>query len=259
MTDPGVPNDDMLSFPGRSRTDIPQIGDEALDALLAHDRGPGETAAPLRPVADVLAALRAAPSQGELTGLDPVLAEFRGAGGGPVGFHRSRPRRPALRRTLLSVKVAGAVAAAVLGGSVAAAYAGVLPASLQQIAHNSIAAPAVSAKPGPHQTPSAKPGPHQTHRAGVPVGPDPAGPAAHGLCTAYSHAAAQGSATQRAVAFRNLAAAAGGSGQVAAYCASAPRPGASAHGKPAGHATGPPTSQPSHTPPGQHKGKAASR
>ena len=96
MTDPGVPHDDMLSFLWRSRMDIPQIGDEALDALLAQDRGPGETAAPLRPVADVLAALRAAPSHGELTGLDPVLAEFRGAGGMPDGFHRSRPRRPAL-------------------------------------------------------------------------------------------------------------------------------------------------------------------
>jgi hypothetical protein len=63
MTDPGVPHDDMLSFLWRSRIDIPQIGDEALDALLAQDPGPGETAA---------------------------------------------PRRPALLRTLLSVKVAGA-------------------------------------------------------------------------------------------------------------------------------------------------------
>jgi hypothetical protein len=259
MTDPGVPHDDMLSFLWRSRMDSPQIGDEALDALLAQDQGPEETTAPLRPVADVLAALQAAPSRGELTGLDPVLAEFRGAGGMPGGFHRSRPRRPALLRTLLTVKVAGAVAAAVLGGSVAAAYAGVLPAALQKIAHNSIAAPAASAKPSRHQTPSAKPGPHQTHRAGTPVGPDPAGPAAHGLCTAYSHAEAHGSAAQQAVAFRNLAAAAGGGGKVAAYCASAPRPGAGAHGKPASHATGRATSRPGHTPAGKHKGKAASR
>jgi hypothetical protein len=106
MTDPGVPHDDMLSFLWRSRMDIPQIRDEALDALLAQDRGPGEDAAPLRE----------APSHGELTGLDPVLAEFRGAGGMPDGFHRSRRRRPALLRTLLSVKVAGTVAATVLGG-----------------------------------------------------------------------------------------------------------------------------------------------
>jgi hypothetical protein len=259
MTDPGVPHDDMLSFLWRSRADIPQIGDEALDALLAQDRGPGETAGPLRPVADVLVALRAAPSHGELTGLDPVLAEFREVGGMPDRFHRSRSRRPALLRTLLSVKVAGAVAAAVLGGSVAAAYAGVLPAALQKIAHTSIAAPAASVKPSPHQTPSAKPGPHQTHRAGTPVGPDPAGPAAHGLCTAYSHAEAQGSAAQQAVAFRNLAAAAGGGGKVAAYCATAPRPGADAHGQPASHATGRATSRPGHTPAGKHKGKAASR
>src|SRR5260370_387979 len=171
--------------PGRRRPARgPPVGDAALDALLARDGGPGETAAPLRPVADVLAALRAAPGRGELTGLDPVLAEFRGAGGAPAGWHRSRPRRPALRRALLSVKVAAAVAAAVLGGGVAAAYAGVLPAALQLIAHHAIAAPAASAAPGPHQA----------RRAGVPVGPDPAGPAAHGLCPAYAHAPAQGSA-----------------------------------------------------------------
>jgi len=234
MTDPGVPHDDMLSFLWRSRMDIPQIGDEALDALLAQDRGPGEDAAPLRE----------APSHGELTGLDPVLAEFRGAGGMPDGFHRSRRRRPALLRTLLSVKVAGAVAATVLGGNVA----GVLQAAVQKIAHNSIAAPAASAKPSPHQT----------HYAGAPVGPDPAGPAAHSLCTAYSHAEAHGSA-QQAVAFRKLAAAAGGGGKVAAYWASAPRPGAGTHGKPASYATGRATSRPGHTPAGKHKGKAASR
>jgi hypothetical protein len=186
--------------------DIPQIGDEALDALLAQDRGPGKTAAPLRQVADVLAALRAAPSHGELTGLDPVPAEFRGAGD-------------------------------------------MLPAAVQKIAHNSIAAPAASAKPSPHQT----------HSAGAPVGPDSAGRAAHGLCTAYSHAEAQDSAAQQAVAFRKLTAAAGGGGKVAAYCASAPRPGAGAHDKPTSHATGRATSRPGHTPAGKHKGKAASR
>ena len=65
MTDPGVPHDDMLSFLWRSGMDVP------------HDRGPGEDAALPRPVADVLAALRAAPSHGELTGLDPVLTEPR--------------------------------------------------------------------------------------------------------------------------------------------------------------------------------------
>jgi hypothetical protein len=186
MTAPGVPHHDMVSFPSRSRMDIPRIGDEALDALRARDRGPGEDAAPLRE----------APSHGELTGLDPVLAEFRGAGGMPDEFHRSRRRRPA--------------------------------------------------------------SPHQAHDAGAPAGPDPAGPAAHGLRTAYSRAGAHGSA-QQAAALRKAAAAAGGGGKVAACCASAPRPGAGTHGKPASYATGRAASRPGHTPAGKHKGKAASR
>jgi len=45
MTDPGVPHHDMLSFLWRSRMDIPQIGDEALDALLAATVGGGKVAA----------------------------------------------------------------------------------------------------------------------------------------------------------------------------------------------------------------------
>jgi hypothetical protein len=45
MTDPGVPHDDMLSFLWRSRMDNPQIGDEALDALLAATVGGGKVAA----------------------------------------------------------------------------------------------------------------------------------------------------------------------------------------------------------------------
>jgi hypothetical protein len=56
-----------------------------------------------------------------------------------------------------------------------------------------------------------------------------------------------------------LAATVGSGGKVAAYCASAPRPGAGAHGKSASHATGRATSRPGHTPAGKHKGKAASR
>ena len=56
-----------------------------------------------------------------------------------------------------------------------------------------------------------------------------------------------------------LAATVGGGGKVAAYCASAPRPRAGPHGKPASYATGRATSRPGHTPAGKNKGKAASR
>ena len=252
MTDPGVPHDDMLSFLWRSRMDTPQVGDGALDALLAQDLGPEETAATLRPVAEVLAALRGVPSGGELAGLDRALAEFHRAGGVPDGPHRSRPRRRAWRRTRLSAKLAGAVAATVLGSSIAAAYAGVLPAALQRFAHTSIAAPAAKSSPSPTPSLSPSPSPDATSRAGVPVGPGPSGPAAHGLCSAYSRTKAHGSAAQQAVAFRKLVAAAGGAGQVAAYCATVASPSV----EPASHATGRPTARPVHTPPGKHKGEA---
>jgi hypothetical protein len=252
MTDPGVSPDDMLSFPWRSRTDISQVGDGALDALLARDLGPEETAAALRPVTELLAALRGTPSGGELAGLDRALAEFHRAGSMPDGSRRSHPRRRALRRTPLSAKLAGAMAAAVLvGGSIATAYADMLPAALQKFAHAAIAAPATNSSPSPGET----------RRARVPAGPGPSGPsgpAAHGLCSAYARAEAHGSAAQRDVAFRKLVAAVGGADKVAAYCATVRGPSAG----PTGHATGRPTARPSRpvkTPPGKHKGEAAAR
>ena len=253
MTAPNDPHSDMPHFPWRSRTDIPQIGDEALDALLAQDQRPEETPAILRPVREVLAALRKSPGASELAGLDQALAEFRETVGISDAFRRSRPRRPALLRTLLSAKLGAAVAVAavaVLGGGVAAAYAGALPTALQKFAHDSIAAPAAR--------PSESASPHATRRTATPTGTKPAGPAAYGLCTAYSRAEVHGSATQRAVAFRELAAAAGGADQVAAYCATASRPGATPAGQRTSHATGRSKAHPTHPPTGHSKGKPTS-
>jgi hypothetical protein len=59
----------------------------------------------------------------------------------------------------------------------------------------------------------------------TPVGPDATGPAAFGLCTAYEHAKVHGSAVKHSIAFRNLAAAAGGADQIDAYCATVVKPG----------------------------------
>jgi hypothetical protein len=153
-----------------------------------------------------------------------------------------------LLTSLLSAKAGAALAIAALGiGSVAtAAYAGDLPASAQQFAHDSIGAPAA----------------HRSHHdgraaghAGGPVGPNAAGHARFGLCTAYAHASKHGNAAQKSVAFRNLVKAAGGADKVAGYCADVPHPGASqsrsSHptGKPTSlpaHPTGKPTSRPTH-------------
>jgi hypothetical protein len=152
-----------------------------------------------------------------------------------------------LLTSLLSAKAAAAVAIAALGigGVATAAYAGELPSSVQQFAHDSIGAPAA------HRS-------HHHGRAaghgGTPVGPNAAGHARYGLCTAYAHASKHGDAAKKSVAFRNLVKAAGGADMVAGYCADVPHPGASrsrsSHpaGKPSRrtHPAGKPTSRRAH-------------
>jgi hypothetical protein len=133
------------------------------------------------------------------------------------------------------------VAALGIGGLATAAYAKALPAALQSFAHTTIGAPAARTA-----APAAT---ARTGRGPSPVGPRATGHAAYGLCTAWAHAKAHGTRKQKAVAFRNLAAAAGGAGKVAAYCATVPHPGASPSKKP--HGNGKPTSHP--TPHGNGK------
>ena len=234
-----------------SSQDAPEAGDSSLVALLAGAE-PGQGLAPgLRPLADALAALTAGPASDELAGEAAARAEFHRRVGVPVPVSRSRHRRHPVLASLLSARAAAAaaVAALSLGGFATAAFAGVLPAPAQQFAHHTIGAPAARET----RTTGSHPGVTAT-----PAGPDATGPAAFGLCTAWAHAKAHGTHSQQGVAFRNLAAAAGGASHVAAYCAAVPHPGASSshtahpggppashpHGPPASHPTGPPTSHP---------------
>jgi hypothetical protein len=201
----------------------------------------------LQPLADALAALKARPASDELAGEAAALAEFEARVGGPVPVSRSRRRRHPLLASLLSARAAAAaaVAALSLGGFATAAFAGALPAPAQQFAHHTIGAPAA------RDTDSTGTHPDAT---ATPAGPDATGPAAFGLCTAWAHAKKHGTHSQQGVAFRNLAAAAGGASNVAAYCAAVPHPGASSShtaGPPASHRHGPPTSHP-HGPPTSH-------
>jgi hypothetical protein len=263
-----VSDADMPNIPGSPRADVPELPDGALDALLTGDPGTDEAYAGLQPAAALLAALNAAPQDGELAGHARALAEFRRRGGRPVHARRSARRRSRLLTALLTAKAAAAAAAAAaavaLGGVAAAAYTGTLPAPAQQFAHSVIGAP--SPQPG-HRPGTPQPG----HRPGTPqatpartgaVGPDATGPAAFGLCTAYAHAKAHGTASQKAIAFRNLAAAAGGAAKIAAYCAAVPHPGSSQSSQPApapthpagrsaSHHTGKPSSQPTPHPAGR--------
>jgi hypothetical protein len=206
----------------------------------------------LQPVADALAALTAGPARDELAGEAAALAEFASRVGVPVPVSRSRHRRHPLLASLLSARAAAvaAVAALSLGGFATAAFAGALPAPAQQFAHHTFGAPAADGGQLTGTHPSATATPAAPNSAG----PNATGPAAFGLCTAWAHAKAHGTSSQQAVAFRNLAAAAGGASNVAAYCAAVPHPGASssrsAHpaGPPASHPTGPPASHPTGKP-----------
>jgi hypothetical protein len=248
----------MPNMPGSPRADVPELPDGALDALLSGDLVTGEAWAGLQPAAALLAALTAAPEDGELAGHARVLAEFRRRAGRPVHARRSvRRRSRPLTSLTAKAAAAAAVAATALGGVAAAACTGTLPAPAQQFARGVIGAP----PPPPGHRPGTPP---PSHRPGTPqpgparpgaAGPEAAGPAASGLCTAYAHATAHGTASQKAVAFGNLAAAAGGAAKIAAYCTTVPHPGrpqssqpASAPTHPAGQPTSHPTGKPSSAP-----------
>jgi hypothetical protein len=249
-----VSDADMPNIPGSPRADVPELPDGALEALLTGDLTTDEACAGLQPAAALLAALNAAPHDGELAGHARVLAEFRRRGL-PVYARRSaRRRRRSLTSLTAKAAAAAAAAATALGGVAAAAYTGALPAPAQQFAHGMIGAPSPS--PSPSASPGHRPGtPQATPARTGAAGPDATGPAAFGLCTAYAHAKGHGTASQKAVAFRNLAAAAGGAAKFAAYCAAVPHPGSSQPGQPApapahpaghpsSHATGKPSSHP---------------
>jgi hypothetical protein len=216
------------------------IGDTSLAALLAGAGLPPGSPSELRPLAEALAELRAQPDVDELAGEAETLAAFRNQFGAPGLAHQRPARTPAARRRRLPVKAVAAAATVLsLGGIATAAYAGALPATVQRLAHDTIGAPAPDTRPSP-------------------IGPAPTGDPRYGLCTAWAHAKAHGTAKQRAVAFGKLAAAAGGTANVTAFCATAapPRtsPSQAPQPSPAPHATGRPSPLPTPHSTGQPSG-----
>jgi hypothetical protein len=129
----------MSNLPQPQRQGEYVVTDANLAALLA---GTADAIPGLRPVADVLAALTAEPSGMELAGEDRALAEFRRRAGVPIPAQRAR-RGTTRLTSRLGIKVGASVTAAavVLGGGVAAAFADVLPAPIQRLAHEAIGAP----------------------------------------------------------------------------------------------------------------------
>lgn len=132
----------MPNFPRPAHRDVLPLSDAALAALLAGTDPAEEPTPGLRQVADVLAALRAGPTNDELAGAAGALAEFRRGTGVDVAFRGSR--RPRALPSLLGARaaVAALVVMLGLGGLAGAAYARVLPAPMQRLAHDTIDAPA---------------------------------------------------------------------------------------------------------------------
>lgn len=206
----------------------------------------------------LLDALVAPASQDELAGEAAVVAAFGELGSGASYARTSTSGRSRMLTSLVASKlaIAAATAGVAVAGTVAAAYAGALPTGLQDAAHHSIGAPAASSpKAGatdeassPADEPSATEDPTSSQEptptgspTSTPVGPDATGPAAFGLCTAYTH----GGLATTSVAFQSLVKAAGGNAtSIGAYCATVKHPG-SARSYPTGSPTGHPTGSPS--------------
>jgi hypothetical protein len=260
---------DMPKLPWTRNLD-PSTSDAGLEALLSGDSPPPDAPAEMRLLADMLGALAAPGTAEEYRGSGRVYAAFRERFG-MSQRHRQAPRRWgwAVLATALGTKLfAGTAAAAVGIGGVAAAYAGALPDPVQNVAHALIGAPHGNHGHG-HGRGNQPAAPSGTDESGsatksaTPVGPDPTGPAAFGLCTAYSSAKAAGTPiSPTSVAFKNLATAAGGADKIEAFCAKVPHPGSGAAHRttPPSHATGKPTAHPTGRPsttPGGSAGHAA--
>lgn len=224
---------------------------EAAEMLLRGGRPPGAPAG-TGPVAGVLAAAAAPARDRELTGEAKAVAAFHVARLRPA----TRTRRPALSVTkLLAVKAALALAGVAGGGVALAAATGHLhpDAGGGPSSAGLVGASATSAVATPAQ---ARPTPAGHHA------PSPS-PSLRGLCQAYT--AGVGNNPGKALenpAFTALIRAAGGRGNVAAYCASllASKPGRG-HTAPHGHGKhlGSSASHSAGRPPSQPNGRSAAR
>jgi hypothetical protein len=229
------------------------LGPEHVESLLRGHR-PADAPPGADRLADAMHALTGPGAPSELTGYREAMASY----GDAFSTTRTglRPRRLVLVSSVLGIRaLAGAAGAALAAGAVGAV-----------VRASTTLGPSHAPQSLPVGTGSTTSSATVTHTAddeaddqgdeqaddqdeqeaaegsgssASAVGPDAKGPAAFGLCTAWSHHRTTGTATTEttdtSVAFRNLAKAAGGEAKIAAYCATVPHPGA---GKGAGKGIG---------------------
>jgi hypothetical protein len=246
----------MANFLSPVPGDLPDQGDDHLEAMLSGQPLPESVNAELQGVDAFLATLREArmdrlERRGQAMAQDEYRKAFAGlqTGGQP---HRG----PAMPRTPLRVKLGAALAAGAVGlGAVGAAA---LTRNMPLARDKTIAtAPGDKSSADQSMAAGAK-GADQKVKAAAgtktAVGPDASGPAAFGLCTAWAHVETKGQVAAKSVAFRNLAAAAGKAGipgtlaQITAYCVTVTRAHLTKTGKPATHTPAKPSSHPTAKP-----------
>lgn len=178
--------------------------------------------------------LTAHPSDRELSGLNAAILDFRAA---RVAVPTQKPRRrPSMISSLAGAKLGATIAgiAVGLGGAATVAYV----STSTNVTPNSHATAAATPTHSPSATETESADAKSADSTAAPVGPDATGAAAYGLCTAWKHVADSGKAMD-AVAFKNLATAAGGKDKIAAFCATVKVP-----GKADEHATAKPSDVP---------------
>ena len=145
---PGLP---FSSWRG-TEPDVP-----LLDMIIAGQPLPPAAPRQIRVLAHKLTELAGPAGPGELAGEAVAMSEFRRAVSPASTMPLAPPRRHRRRRPRLTAgraRLAAAFAtAAVAVGGTAAAYAGVLPASVQDFAHRMIDAPPAAHSPAGHQSP----------------------------------------------------------------------------------------------------------
>ncbi len=121
-----------------------------LDRLLAGSAAGDPVDAGEAELADLLAAMTAPATEADLVGLDSAVAAF--VARQSTQAQVPSPDRSRLTRRLLRLPaavVAASAGALTVGAVAAAAYGGVLPSALQDIAHRTIGAPAAHQAPDP--------------------------------------------------------------------------------------------------------------
>jgi hypothetical protein len=223
MSDDDALGPDMHPLLGFLESAPPVASQDILDQLLERRLDAVSAPAGYGELARLLAAATAPAAPDELAGEQAARAEFRAVM--PSYPPTLVPRRAPMPSKLLTVKAAAAALVAILSiGGVAAAATGLLPGQARRVADQASSTTAANAA---------------ARGLGKPAVAD-LDNATLGLCRAWQAGKSTDNGSRADTpAFQTLAAAAGGSDNIAGYCADVTAGGASDHGQERGSAVGP--------------------